>query len=196
MLKAQLIVGIGLLLAATSSWADTTHLAQAASVPSGPGLATAAVTNLRGTITAIDREKKTVTVTGERGRRVTLDVREPATFDVIKIGDPVVAKYMETVVIQARKAGTATPGVKAEAVRVQSKPGETPAGAIAREVTVTATITAIDRAAGTVTLRGPQGDADTVQVKDRQALQSVREGDLVEVTHAQALAVSLDRSAP
>jgi hypothetical protein len=165
-------------------------------VPSGPGLATAAVTNLRGTITAIDREKKTVTVTGERGRRVTLDVREPATFDVIKIGDPVVAKYMETVVIQARKAGTATPGVKAEAVRVQSKPGETPAGAIAREVTVTATITAIDRAAGTVTLRGPQGDADTVQVKDRQALQSVREGDLVEVTHAQALAVSLDRSAP
>jgi hypothetical protein len=37
---------------------------------------------------------------------------------------------------------------------------------------------------------------DTVQVKDRQMLQSVREGDLVEVSVAQALAVSLDRSAP
>jgi hypothetical protein len=196
MLKVPVIVGIALLLAATPSWADTPRLAQAASVPSGPGVATAAITNLRGTITAIDREKKTVTVTGEQGRRVTLDIREPATFDVIKVGDPVVAQYVETVVIQARKAGTATPGVKTEAIRMRSKPGETPAGAVAREVTVTATITAIDRAAGTVTLRGPQGDADTVQVKDSQALQSVREGDLVEVTYAQALAVSLDRSAP
>jgi hypothetical protein len=196
MLKAQVIVGIGLLLAATSSWADTSRLAQAASVPTGPGVGTAAITNLRGTITAIDREKKTVTVTGEQGRRVVLDVHQPATFDAIKVGDPVVAKYMETVVIQARKAGTATPGVKAEAVRVPAKPGGTPGGTVAREITVTATITAIDRASGTVTLRGPQGDVDTVQVKDRQMLQSVREGDLVEVTVAQALAVSLDRSAP
>jgi hypothetical protein len=196
MLKAQVIVGMGLLLAATSSWADGSRLAQAASVPTGPGVGTAAITNLRGTITAIDREKKTVTVTGEQGRRVTLDVHQPATFDAIKVGDPVVARYMETVVIQARKAGTATPGVKAEAVRVPSKPGERPGGTVAREITVTATITAIDRASGTVTLRGPQGDVDTVQVKDRQALQSVREGDLVEVTVAQALAVSLDRPAP
>jgi hypothetical protein len=196
MLKAPVIVGIALLLAATSSWADTSRLAQAASVPTGPGVGTAAITNLRGTITAIDREKKTVTITGEQGRRVTLDVHQPATLDAIKVGDPVVAKYMETVVIQARKAGTATPGVKAEAVRVPSKPGETPGGTVAREITVTATITAIDRASGTVTLRGPQGDVDTVQVKDRQMLQSLREGDLVEVSVAQALAVSLDRSAP
>ena len=111
MLKAPpVIVGIGLLLAATSSWADTSRVAQAASVPTGPGVGTAAITNLRGTITAIDREKKTVTVTGEQGRRVVLDVHQPATFDVIKVGDPVVATYMETVVIQARKAGTGNCG--------------------------------------------------------------------------------------
>ncbi len=127
---------------------------------------------------------------------MTLDVREPRTLDAIKVGDPVVAKYVETLVIQTLKAGSATPGMKTDAVRVPSKPGETPGGAITREITITATITAIDAAGGTVTLKGPDGDTDTIQVKDRQVLQSVREGDLVRVTYAQALAVSLDRPAP
>ena len=63
---------------------------------------------------------------------------------------------MEAVAIQVKKQARrrpASPGSSAV-----SPPGpETPAGAIRREVTVTGTITAVDRKAQTATIKGPQG---------------------------------------
>jgi len=106
-----------------------------------------------------------------------------------------VATYMEAVAFQVRKAGTAAPGVTTQETRVSSKPGETPAGAIGREVTVTATITAVDQKAHTVTIRGPQGGTETVKAKDPKNLEAIKVGDLVDITYTQALAVSLDKPA-
>jgi hypothetical protein len=94
-----------------------------------------------------------------------------------------------------KKAGGATPGVTVQESRVGSKPGETPAGAIAREVTVTGTITAVDRKAQTVTIKGPKGNQETVKVKNPKNLEGVKVGDMVELTYAQAFAVSLDKPA-
>jgi hypothetical protein len=187
-MTTAVLIGASLLLSGASAWGSGSTAAM-------PGAGAAAVINLRGKITAVDQEKKTVTILGERGRTVTLDVRDPAKLAAVKVGDPVVAKYMEAVTIRAMKAGSASPGVSVEATRVGSKPGEPPAGMVARDVTVTATITAIDTRAGTVTLSGPKGDQDTVRVKEPKVLASVSKGDLVEVTYAQALAVTLDRAA-
>ena len=183
-----MVLGASLLLPGAHAWGSGSTAAM-------PGAGAAAVINLRGKISAMDPEKKTVTITGERGRTVTLEVRDPAKLAAVKVGDPVVAKYMEALTIRAVKAGSSAPGVSVEATRVGSKPGEPPAGMVARDVTVTATITAIDTKAGTVTLTGPKGDKDTIKVKDPQVLASVSKGDLVEVTYAQALAVALDRPA-
>ena len=88
-----------------------------------------------------------------------------------------------------------TPGTTVQETRVGSKPGETPAGAIGREVTVTATITAINKKAETVTIKGPRGNTETIKAKDPKNLDLVKVGDLVEITYAQALAVSLDKPA-
>jgi hypothetical protein len=79
--------------------------------------------------------------------------------------------------------------------RATSKPGETPAGAVGREITVTGTITAIDKKQSSVTVKGPQGKSHTVKVKEPKNLENVKVGDLVELTYAQALAVALDRAA-
>ena len=65
-----------------------------------------------------------------RSRTVTLEVRDKQKFDVIKVRDPVVAKYIEAVVIQVKKSGSASPGVSVREARVTSKPGENLAGAI------------------------------------------------------------------
>jgi hypothetical protein len=78
--------------------------------------------------------------------------------------------------------------------RVTSKPDETPAGAVGREVVVTATITAIDRTAQTVTIKGPRGNTETIKVKDATNLTGVEAGDVAELTYTQALAVTLDRA--
>jgi hypothetical protein len=77
-----------------------------------------------------------------------------------------------------------------------SKPGEVPARAVAREITVTATIDAIDKKAQTVTIKGPEGNAETIKVKNPKNLEGVKAGDLVDITYAQALAVALDKPAP
>lgn len=158
-----------------------------------PGAAEGAVVNVRGTVAAVDKENRTITLKGPQGRTVTLEVKDPSKLDAVKVGDPVVASYVEAVAIQVKKAGTVQPGITTQETRVSSKPGETPAGAIGREVTVTGTITAVDKKAQTVTIKGPRGNQETVKVKDPKNLEGVKAGDMVELTYAQALAVSLDR---
>ncbi len=193
---AGLIVSGMLVGLAGATWADAPRVAQATGAPKAmPGKAVASSVKVRGTIDAIDKEKGTVTLKGPKGRTVTLEVRDPSKLEAIKVGDPVVATYMEAVAFQVRKAGTAAPGASVQEARVGSKPGENPAGAVGREVTVTATITAIDKKAKTVTLKGPQGNSETVKVQDPKNLEGVKAGDLVDITYTQALAVALDKPA-
>jgi len=161
--------------------------------PTGRGEAKSVT--VRGTVAAVDKENGTVTLKGPKGRTVTLDVKDPAKLEAIQAGDPVVARYMEAVAFQIKPAGTATAGATTQESRVSSKPGETPAGAIGREITVTAPITAIDKKANTVTIKGPEGNSATVKAKDPKNLDHIKVGDMVEMTYAQALAVSLDKQA-
>jgi Cu/Ag efflux protein CusF len=176
--------------------APVTTLAQApATSEKKPSVSEAKVVKVHGTVSAVDKENRTITLKGPKGRTITLDVQDPSKLEVVKVGDPVVAAYVEAVAIQVKKAGSAMPGTSVQESRVGSKPGETPAGAIGREVTVTGTITAVDQKAQTVTIKGPRGNEETVKVKDPKNMQGVKAGDMVEITYAQALAVSLDKPA-
>jgi hypothetical protein len=158
-----------------------------------PKVQETAVVTLRGTVEAIDKEKQTVTLKGPK-RSLTLQVRDPKKLDAIKVGDPVVGKYYEALAIEVKKAGTASPGVTTQQATQTSKAGETPAGAIGQQVTLTATIVAIDKAAHTVTIKGPEGNTETVKARDPKNLEGVKEGDLVELTYTRALAIALDKS--
>ena len=143
----------------------------------------------------MDRDAGTVTLKGPKGRTVTIEVKDKQKLDMIKVGDPVVAAYVEAVAFRVQKAGSgATPGVTTQETRISSKPGETPAGAVGREVTATVTITAIDKKARTVTVKGPQGGTETIKAKDPKNLEGLKVGDMVEITYTQALAISLDKS--
>ena len=46
-----------------------------------------------------------------------------------------------------------------------------------------------------MTIKGPEGNTETIKVKDPKNLEGVKVGDLVDITYAQALAVALDTSA-
>jgi len=184
---------------ASGAWAETTRLAQAPAGgdKSAPGTAkgAASAVRVRGTVAAIDKDQGTVTLKGPKGRTLTVEVRDKGKLDAVAVGDPVVAEYTEALVVQLKKSGTAAPGMKTQETHVSSKPGETPAGMIGREVTVTTTITGVDRKAHTVTVKGPEGRTETIKAKDPKNLEGVKAGDLVEVTYTQALAISLDKPA-
>jgi ribosomal protein S17 len=159
-----------------------------------PKVQEAAVVTLRGTVEAIDKEKQTVTIKGPK-RTLTVQVRDPKKLDAIKVGDPVVGKYYEALAIEVKKPGAATPGVTAQQGVASSQPGATPAGAVGQQVTLTVTIVEIDKKAGTVTVKGPEGSTETVKARDPKNLDAMKVGDLVEITYTRALAIALDKSA-
>jgi Cu/Ag efflux protein CusF len=146
---------------------------------------------LHATIEAIDKENKTVTLKGPRGRLVILPVENPKNLEAVTVGDPVLVKYYEAVAIEVKKHDDAVPGTKVEQSRTTSKPGEQPGGEIRSEVTVVATIQSIDRKQKTVTLLGPEGKTQTVKVKDSAKLKEVKVGDRVAIKYIEALTVSL-----
>jgi len=194
MLTAAMLIG-GMLV--TQVQAQTPAPAEKPAAPAEATVAkgAAAVVKVRGTVAAVDKDNGTVKLKGPKGRTVTIEVRDRAKLDEIKVGDPVLATYTEAVVLQLKKAGTATPGMSVQETRATSKPGETPAGAIGREIQVTGTITAIDQKGHTVTVKGPEGNSETIKVKDPKNLKVAKVGDMVELTYIQALAIALDKPA-
>jgi len=56
------------------------------------------------TVTAIDEKAKTVSLKGPRGNTVTLDVRNPEHFKVMKVGDEVQVTYTEAVAFSVAPA--------------------------------------------------------------------------------------------
>jgi len=203
-LKVSSVIAIASILTWSQSGAaaDQLRFAQASATDKAPaatekptGRAAAKAVQVKGTVAAVDKDAKTITLKGPKGRTVTLDVQDPSKLEAVKVGDPVVATYMEAVAFQIKKPGTATPGTTVQESRVSSKPGETPAGAIGQEVSVTATITEVNKKAGTVTIKGPKGNSETIKAQDPKNLDLVKVGDLVEITYARALAVSLDKPA-
>jgi len=173
----------------------TTSLPSAEEAPAlSRTVAEASMVTVRGWIDAIDKTNRTVTLKGPRGGTVTLDVKDPKKLDSVAVGDPVVAAFIEALALEVKKVPGAAPGVSVTEARTTSQPGETPSDAVGREVVVTATITAVDRKAQTVTIKGPRGNTETIKVKDAANLKGGESGDVAELTYTQALAVTLDRA--
>jgi Cu/Ag efflux protein CusF len=196
MFLVPLMVGAFVLAAALGGSAAqrSVVVAQAASADTArPKVVEATVVTVRGTVEAVDAEKQTVRLKGPK-RTLTLRIRDPRKLEAIKVGDPVVAKYYEALAIEVKKPGETTPGVTTQQTLATSKPGETPAGVVGEQITATVTIMGLDKKAHTVTVKGPEGDTETIKARDPKNLDTVKVGDLVEVTYTRALAISLDKT--
>ena len=154
------------------------------------------VVTLTGTVEAVDMANKVVTIKGSKGRVVDLKVGDQAkNLDQVKVGDKVVAKYYESIAYRLKKPGEAE-GATAEQAVAGAKPGETPAGAIANQVTVTATVEEISPKRTYVTLKAPDGKSVDVKVQDPKNIEGLKAGDKVVITYTQALAIALDKPKP
>jgi Cu/Ag efflux protein CusF len=154
------------------------------------------VVTAQATVVGIDRKKRLVTLRGHDGEDFTIRADESVkNFAQIRKGDEVTATYYRAIAARVRKPGEATPGITTGEQLQTAEPGQKPAGAGARTVQVTATVTKIDRDAGEITLRGPRGRSVAVAVRDRSNLDRVKKGDLVEVTYTEAVAISVEKPA-
>lgn len=152
------------------------------------------VTTVTAIVVAIDHAKRLVTLRGPEGNEATIKVGdEVKNLAQVRKGDEVTAAYYESIAVTLKKPGEAVPGVVASDEIETAPLGEKPGAAEAATVTIVATVKKVDRARQTLTLQSAEGEQTTVKVQDPANLEKVKAGDLLEITHTEAVAISVDK---
>ena len=158
------------------------------------GEAMMASVEVTATVTKIDQKTREVTVKMDDGQERSFVAGEEAkNLAQVKPGDRITVTYAEALVYEVKKGGAAVAPASAVAGKA-AQPGMKPAGAIARQTTVTVLITAIDTKAPSVTFKGPGGKTKTIKVLHPEKLEGVKVGDTVQITYTEALAISVDEA--
>ena len=172
--------------------------AQTGAVVAGkaPGMVGVAQTvKVTATITAIDKATRDVTLKGPQGNEITVTAGpEVKKFDSLKVGDQVDVQYVEALTLELKKGGGMVVARTEQKGAVGAKPGEAPAGAVGRQVTIVADVVAVDAATQVVTLKGPKRTVD-LKVADPEQFKRIAKGDQVEATFTQALALAVEPAA-
>ena len=176
---------VGIIAAAVLVSMARTAMAQAKTVSSEMRTET-------GTVEAIEASSRMLTLKKPDGTFVTTVAGPDITrFAELKIGDTINVRYYENVVIRVKRPG--------ESDVVSSAKGTTgseqvlPGGTRAKQVTITATITAIDPNTPSITFTGPNGWKYSSKVQDTEALAKVKVGDKVDIVWTEAVLVSVER---
>jgi hypothetical protein len=178
-------------------------LATAAIVVAGMQTATAKVktvekyttVNETATIVAIDQANKAVTLKGPEGNTTTLTI-DPSNVYLanLKIGQQVQATYGVAIKAELRKP---TKEEEAEPFVMEASAGTNnnindPAASMGATIHMVATITAVDKKAGTATLTGPNGRSMTVDVADPKIEKHLKVGKTVIIDYTNRLILKLD----
>lgn len=202
------------MLAAPLLFAAATASAQTPSPPQQqhqalPGLVATNMATAHATVEAVDHAKRTATLRADDGHEFTVDVPDSVrNFDQVQKGDKINIEYQEATAIFLRKpgegggesTGSTTPPSPAAPSATQygtvevAPRGQKPAGIETRVVEITAIVEDVDYGKRTVTLRGPRGNVETIDVGDRVPnLDRVKKGDQVVVRHTEAVAASVSK---
>jgi len=157
------------------------------------GVSSATQVTLHGKIVDVDKAKKLVTLEGPQGRKITLRVDNPTNLAAAEVGEPVVAKFYEIASIRKKKTGESVPAVSLKEGISGSTPGGAPGGTATGLARIVVTVVAIDQAAGTITVKGPDGAVETVKARDPKNLTKVKVGDELVVSLWRAIVLSLEK---
>jgi len=203
--RASLTIGLALAFSASVAWAQAPTAPPPAAPPAAqppaapdkpsagaPGMVMADVVVINATVEAVDKDKRTVTLKGSGGRTVTLKVGPNAkNFDQIKVGDKVKGKFLDSVALFVRKAGTPPDAAEMQAISVAPR-GQKPKAMTVDTVEISAKVEKIDYKKRLVTLKGPEGNTRTIKVDPRvKRLAEIKVGDDIVLRHTEALAIEV-----
>ena len=165
-------------------------------VRSEPGKVEAAnIAEVTATVAAIDKSTRLVTLKGPEGRTVNVVAGEEVkNLDQINVGDTVVLQYLEALTLELKKG----PGIRQRTEReaiTRAQPGEKPAGAIGRQVTIVADVVDVSPEKNLITLKGPDGNIVDLRVQNPDHFKVVKKGDQVEAVYTEAVALSVEPAA-
>lgn len=150
----------------------------------------------QGRVTELNKETREITLMDVDGGLVTLTASdEVKRFDEISVGDIINFEYwtfmkaefrdptaeeIEAPLVVLEEAGKAPEGVAPGAI----------VGAVVRAIV---TIEVLNRPNMLATVRGPQGNYLTIPMEDAKLMEELRIGEVVIMTYAEALAISLEK---
>lgn len=151
---------------------------------------------MKGTITAINNETRVVTIMGSKGELHTVTAGEEVKrFNDIEVGDVVTFsfyKYLKAEFREPTAEELKNPLVIAteeDEAKANMKPGAV-VGAIVQAVV---TIQVINLPFMYVNIVGPNGNFTSIQMKDKELIQKLHVGQVVILTYAEAMALTLEK---
>jgi Cu/Ag efflux protein CusF len=177
---------------AVTAQAATEPAAAPAAPPSGDELS---VTEITGTVEAIDHEKRIITIKGPEGNLVTTKVDDDVpNLKKVKKGDKVNLIYYQTLAWSVKTAKVIPePAKMVTTTTLTGTQGKFPFKIETEKVALYAKITGLDLSNNTVTLMGPEGNSVTITAKDPANLQKVKKGDIVEINYTEAVAAAVTK---
>ncbi len=153
---------------------------------------------MQGTVSAINKETRELTLMSKEGGLVTLTAGEEIErFDEIAVDDVLQFDYYTYIKAEFREP---TAEELAEPLQMMAEGGKAPEGmdpaavigAIAKAVV---TIEVINRPNMVVTVKGPNGNYVSIPVEDENLITELKIGEVLILTYAEAMAVSLEKIA-
>jgi hypothetical protein len=142
-------------------------------------------------IVAIDSTNRLITLKGSDGITETVHAGPGVErFAELKVGDKVTFRYYESLVYAIQQPGAKPPDPAT--LGVVRSTGPKPGGTLSAQVTAVVTLTAIDTAVPSVTIKAEDGSVMSFKVEDKKNLAGVKVGDKVQITYTRALAVSVE----
>jgi hypothetical protein len=181
-MRSLALTGCAMLCLATP---DTGAAAQKAIYESEPKTVTA-------TIDAIDQSTRIVTLKTEAGTRLHVTAPdEMEGFNRLRIGDIVTAKYFEAIAIRVAPPGSPPPGgTPTTSIR---RKDDVPGSETMRMRTVRATVTGVNAAAPSVSVKGDDGRERELAVTDPSQLAALKAGDAIDLTFYESRLISVER---
>jgi hypothetical protein len=143
------------------------------------------------TVTAVDHEKRLVTLKTDAGREVEFEAEpEIRNFDQIKVGDKVNATVNSQVVVYVVGAGE--PSATHREAIMRAPKGAKPGAVVARQFELKAKIKAIDKDARVATLQFVDGETHTVEIRPDVDLSRYHVTDNVVIVVTQQLTLLVE----
>jgi len=154
------------------------------------------VEDIAATVTAIDQSRRLVTLRGPQGNDLTLEVG-PSVRNLaqVQVGDIVRLSYEQTYLATRTDSVEMSPSVPVTVGAAVAELGERPGAAVGAMATMTVRIESVGPDGLTVTFSGPDGQLQAIYVQREESqafVRSLRPGDIVELTFAQALAITVE----
>jgi len=147
------------------------------------------------TVVKVDTKERRLTLKDERGTEFRVHVPEQVSrFEAIKKGDKIRVDYYEALALAIKKPEEGKAPSAGEVQMAERTPGPLPGGMVARKLTGTAEVVKVDAENNRITLKGPKGEADTIDVTDpamQQQLSRLKKGDRIQVSYTEAVAIDV-----